>query len=275
MCTGVWLVYWWPDDTSESGFQLVVAPSLVTPSCDLLYLKRAALLCLNSFTDESGNTWIEIGQPLLLYLDEVCEGSPDWHAGLFYFHWSWPWSQGICRWLVTHCARLVAVSHMASSIGIWHPMSCWRCCESRGFWAMHQVVRAHTCFTCFTTDWSDFVGLVWVLWGLFVFLCFFVDHWPICSSYQLMTIIAYLHDCHCRYDERSIVQKKKFQFSLSNCGSWYTDCRALCPGPSLQEEWHLSSMEQKKRQFLDWIWCITAILIGFLAIDRCSPDPLA
>ena len=35
----------WPDATSGSGFQLVVAPSLVTPSYDLLYLKRAALLC--------------------------------------------------------------------------------------------------------------------------------------------------------------------------------------------------------------------------------------
>ena len=32
---------------------------------------------------------------------------------------------------------------------------------------------------------------------------------PVRSSYQPMTIIAYLHDCHCRYDERSTVQKKK------------------------------------------------------------------
>ena len=31
---------------------------------------------------------------------------------------------------------------------------------------------------------------------------------PVRSSYQPMTIIAYLHDCHCRYDERSNVQKK-------------------------------------------------------------------
>ena len=32
---------------------------------------------------------------------------------------------------------------------------------------------------------------------------------PVRSSYQPMTIIAYLLDCHCRYDERSNVQKKK------------------------------------------------------------------
>ena len=31
---------------------------------------------------------------------------------------------------------------------------------------------------------------------------------PVRSSYQPMTIIIYLLDCHCRYDERSIVQKK-------------------------------------------------------------------
>ena len=33
-----------------------------------------------------------------------------------------------------------------------------------------------------------------------------------------------------------------FEFSLSNCGLWYADWGALCPGPS----WHLSSMGQKK-----------------------------
>ena len=49
------------------------------PFYGLLYLKRA------SFTHESGNTWIESGQTLLLYLDELCEGSPDWHARLCYF----------------------------------------------------------------------------------------------------------------------------------------------------------------------------------------------
>ena len=33
-----------------------------------------------------------------------------------------------------------------------------------------------------------------------------------------MTIIAYLHDCHCRYDERSNVQKKmSFRQSTRSC----------------------------------------------------------
>ena len=45
-----------------------------------------------------------------------------------------------------------------------------------------------------------------------VCLCFFAflltTDQPARSSYQPMTIIAYLHDCHCRYDERSNVQKK-------------------------------------------------------------------
>ena len=34
----------WPDDTSGACFQPVVVLSLVTSSCGLLYLKRAALL---------------------------------------------------------------------------------------------------------------------------------------------------------------------------------------------------------------------------------------
>ena len=48
-------------------------------------------------------------------------------------------------------------------------------------------------------------------WGGFV--CFavafflFADQ-SVRSSYQPMTSLAYLHDCHSRYDERSIVQKK-------------------------------------------------------------------
>ena len=77
---------------------------------------------------------------------------------------------------------------------------------------MHQVVRAHTCFTCLTfTDWSDFVGLGWLL-GRFVCVSFaflLSTDQPVRSSYQPMTIIAYLHDCHGRYDERSTVQKSE------------------------------------------------------------------
>ena len=80
---------------------------------------------------------------------------------------------------------------------------------------MHQVVRAHTCFTCLTfTDWSAFVGLGWLLgrFVCFAFAFFLSTDQPVRSSYQPMTILAYLHDCHCRYDERSIVQKKNMLF---------------------------------------------------------------
>ena len=79
---------------------------------------------------------------------------------------------------------------------------------------MHQVVRAHTCFTCLTfTDWSAFGGLGWLLgrFVCFAFAFFLFTDQPVRSSYQPMTILAYIHDCHCRYDERSKVQKKKGQ----------------------------------------------------------------
>ena len=64
---------------------------------------------------------------------------------------------------------------------------------------------------------SHFHRLVSFCWfGLVVggvCLCFFAflltTDQPVRSSYQPMTIIAYLHDCHCRYDERSNDQKKK------------------------------------------------------------------
>ena len=52
-------------------------------------------------------------------------------------------------------------------------------------------------------------------WGGFVcfaFAFFLSTDQSVRSSCQPMTSLAYLHDCHCRYDERSIVQKK---FSLS------------------------------------------------------------
>ena len=67
---------------------------------------------------------------------------------------------------------------------------------------------------------SHFHRLVRFCWfGLVVVgvcLCFFAflltTDQPVRSSYQPMTIIADFHDCHCRYDERSIVQKKKCGF---------------------------------------------------------------
>ena len=54
-------------------------------------------------------------------------------------------------------------------------------------------------------------------WGGFV--CFAVAFFlstdqSVRSSCQPMTSLAYLHDCHCRYDERSIVQKKNQHGSL-------------------------------------------------------------
>ena len=53
------------------------------------------------------------------------------------------------------------------------------------------------------------LGLVVVGVCLCCFAFLVTTDQPARSSYQPMTIIAYLHDCHCRYDERSNVQKKK------------------------------------------------------------------
>ena len=76
---------------------------------------------------------------------------------------------------------------------------------------MHQVVRAYTCFTCLTfIDWSAFVGLCLVV-GAVLFALLLLSFCPLTtvrSSYQPMTSLTYLHDCHSCYDERSIVQKK-------------------------------------------------------------------
>ena len=49
-------------------------------------------------------------------------------------------------------------------------------------------------------------------WGGFVcfaFAFFLSTDQSVRSSCQPMTSLAYFHDCHCRYDERSIVQKKR------------------------------------------------------------------
>ena len=71
-----------------------------------------------------------------------------------------------------------------------------------------------------------------------VCLCFFAflltTDQPARSSYQPMTIIAYLHDCHCRYDERSNVQKKKKWSEEKVCLSLVLaqSRRILCEGGS-------------------------------------------
>ena len=159
----------------------MVAPSLVTPSYDLLYLKRAALLCLTSFTPGSGSAWIESGQALLLYLDDVCEGSPDWHARLFNFHWSWPWCQGILPllgWLLL-CTSWQLWATRYRIIGSMAFYELLKMLWEPGFWAMHQVVRAYTCFTCLTfIDWSAFVGLGLVV-GAVLFVLLLLSFCPL------------------------------------------------------------------------------------------------
>ena len=62
--------------------------------------------------------------------------------------------------------------------------------------------------------------LVWV-WLLGRFVCFAFAFFlssdqSVRSSYQPMTSLAYLHDCHCRYDERSVVQKKNAFIFIPN-----------------------------------------------------------
>ena len=156
-CTGVW-----------------VAPSLVTPSYDLLYLKRAALLCLTSFTHGSGSTWIESGQHFcfiwMMYARARQTGTQG--CSIFIdpgrdFKVSYP-----CLGDTFYARPGNCGPQGIELLEVWHSTSCWRCCESRGFWAMHQVVRAHTCFTCLTfIDWSAFVGLGLVVGAvLFVLL---------------------------------------------------------------------------------------------------------
>ena len=67
-------------------------------------------------------------------------------------------------------------------------------------------------------DWSLGLGVGVVVWVLFVcfgaVVSFFLDQ-SVCSSYQPMTYLAYLHDCHCCHNERSLDQKKKRLQSLS------------------------------------------------------------
>ena len=69
-------------------------------------------------------------------------------------------------------------------------------------------------------------------WGGFV--CFAVafflstDH-SVRSSCQPMTSLAYLHDCHSRYDERSIVQKKK-TVTIVMAQHWSKKTSACCDG---------------------------------------------
>ena len=76
-------------------------------------------------------------------------------------------------------------------------------------------MRANTfhCFTLHRLDTFCWFGVGCVVWGgclvcLVCFLFFFCAQ-SVRPRYQSMTSIAYLHDCHCCHNERSIVQKKK------------------------------------------------------------------
>ena len=80
-------------------------------------------------------------------------------------------------------------------------------------------MRANTfhCFTLHRLDTFCWFGVGCVVWGgclvcLVCFLFFFCAQ-SVRPRYQSMTSIAYLHDCHCCHNERSIVQKKKSRTS--------------------------------------------------------------
>ena len=69
-------------------------------------------------------------------------------------------------------------------------------------------------------------------WGGFVcfaFAFFLSTDQSVRSSCQPMTSLAYFHDCHCRYDERSIVQKKKSYPIWPSPGSKFLDCTSQSP----------------------------------------------
>ena len=58
-------------------------------------------------------------------------------------------------------------------------------------------------------SFGRFVFGCWGCWfALLLFFVLFSDQ-SVRSSYQPMTSLAYIHDCHSCYDERSIDQKKK------------------------------------------------------------------
>ena len=93
--------------------------------------------------------------------------------------------------------------------------------------AAEQVVRAGvlshapgcesvTRFTCLTFHGLVYNGRFFVccwLLGRLLVVAFSLDQdQSVRSSYQPMTSLAYFHDCHSCYDERSIVQKKNVLF---------------------------------------------------------------
>ena len=86
-------------------------------------------------------------------------------------------------------------------------------------------------------------------WGGFV--CFavafflFTDQ-SVRSSYQPMTSLAYLHDCHSRYDERSNVQKKM------SAGLYDIDTLGVLPARMRL----VSSWRMVRRSCVTWCICL-------------------
>ena len=161
-----------------------MAPSLVTPSYDLLYLKRAALLC------QTGTQGFSISLILAV----------------------------ISRYLTF--AWVTPFMHVLATVG--HKVSNYR--KYGILRAAEEVVRAgvlsyapgsESVHMFHLSHFHRLVSFCWFgfgCWGGFV--CFAVAFFlstdqSVRSSCQPMTSLAYLHDCHSRYDERSFVQKKK------------------------------------------------------------------
>ena len=77
-----------------------------------------------------------------------------------------------------------------------------------------------------------------VVWFALCASCFFFCAQSVRPRYQSMTSIAYLHDCHCCHNERSIVQKKKqtcvdhLDRVLAGC-CWEVQATRFTPSESL------------------------------------------
>ena len=168
--------------------------------------------CLTLFTPGSGSAWIDSVQALLLYLDDVLVGPrlarKAFQSSLILAVYS--------RYLTI--AWVTFLMHFLATVG--HKVS--------NYWkygillAAEEVVRAgvlsyapgseseHTFHLSHFHRLVSFCRFVLGCWGgLFALVLFllFTDQ-SVRSSYQPMTSLAYIHDCHSCYDERSIDQKK-------------------------------------------------------------------
>ena len=91
---------------------------------------------------------------------------------------------------------------------VWYSTSCWREVVRAGVWERTRFTRL-TVHRLVRFCWLvSVVGVLLFVWFGFGVLPWFSDQ-SVGSSYQPMTSLAYLHDCHSCYNERSKVQKKK------------------------------------------------------------------